>query len=105
MALTTSRRVYVAGRPPGLGFGTCGAISFHWAFVRSVGYGVLLMPDRLPAGAYWTSSQEGRWEFFLGVPVDDSQAEALCLEAGLVHQKFVRAEVQCRTNPLVQPGL
>src|SRR5688572_5661556 len=57
MALTTSRRVDVAGRPPGLGGGTCGAISFHWALVRPVRYGVLLMPGSLPSGPYWTSSQ------------------------------------------------
>lgn len=42
--MTTSRRMYLAGRPPGLGFGTYGAISRHWAFVRSVGYRVLFIP-------------------------------------------------------------
>src|SRR5687768_4736781 len=48
MALTTSRRAYLAGRPPGLGRGTYGSINFHWASVRSEGYGVLLMPRTLP---------------------------------------------------------
>jgi len=57
MALTISRRGYLAGRPPGRGGGTCGAMSRHWRSVRSVGYGVRVIPRRLPKRAYWTSSQ------------------------------------------------
>ena len=37
MALTTSRRGYLAGRPPGFGSGTQGPILRHWASDRSVG--------------------------------------------------------------------
>jgi hypothetical protein len=37
MALTSSRRSWTAGRPPGLGAGISDANSAHWASVRSVG--------------------------------------------------------------------
>jgi hypothetical protein len=48
MALSTSRGS-AAGRPPlrvpDFGLGTKGASRSHWSSVRSVGYGLRVMPD------------------------------------------------------------
>ena len=43
MPLTTSRISTVRGLPPGLAAGSIGARTFHWASLRSLGYGFLFM--------------------------------------------------------------
>ena len=43
MPLTTSRISTVRGLPPGLAAGSNGARTFHWASLRSLGYGFLFM--------------------------------------------------------------
>jgi hypothetical protein len=43
--LITSRNSTVGGCPPGFGSGSNGASSFHWASVRSLGYGLRVIPQ------------------------------------------------------------
>src|SRR5713226_3095731 len=66
MALSTSRMLVFRGRPPRLAGGISGSILFHWASVRSVGYGWRSIPqlyrlchfsDRL--SGLWTVSRHG----------------------------------------------
>src|SRR5215813_8215846 len=51
MALTTARISSARWRPPGLGGGIKSLIRFHAASVRSVGYGVVVIPPVYRTGA------------------------------------------------------